>query len=313
LQDKVAKTAEGQIVILKKDGTWRVMNNIDIHDNKVITDDGKLVLLGKNGKWFLANSIVSSPSQQQGTDKARDLAQAAYHQIEAHVFEEDELRDAQNKLTEAEKLDSKEPFIKLAASLAVLVEGYNIGDWYEEKTFEPGTISQALNLANSALELDSDVSQTYAHIARLYIVMREFSQAEAFIQKAKNLDRENFYPWYFEGILFVKEGHAERAKSSFNEAELKITQNYQSALLNRHRQELAELENNPIEQEKLLKDNIAMNPSDPILYGNYATFLKNQGRYNESVIQWENALQHGYYRHAEEQLIETKRLRDMKR
>jgi hypothetical protein len=65
LQDKTAKTAEGQIVILKKDGSWRVKNNIDIHDNKAITDDGKLVLLGQNGKWFLANTIASSPSQQQ--------------------------------------------------------------------------------------------------------------------------------------------------------------------------------------------------------------------------------------------------------
>ncbi len=68
-QDKIAKTAEGQTIILKKDGTWHVKNNIDIHDNKAITDDGELVLLGRDGKWFLANTIVTSPSQHQGSNQ----------------------------------------------------------------------------------------------------------------------------------------------------------------------------------------------------------------------------------------------------
>jgi predicted esterase len=69
LQDKIAKTAEGQTIILKKDGTWHVKNNIDIHENKAITDDGELVLLGRDGKWFLPNIIVTSPSQQQETNQ----------------------------------------------------------------------------------------------------------------------------------------------------------------------------------------------------------------------------------------------------
>jgi len=69
LQDKIAKTAEGHTIILKKDGTWHVKNNIDIHNNKAITDDGELVLLGRDGKWFLMNIIVTSPSQQQGSNQ----------------------------------------------------------------------------------------------------------------------------------------------------------------------------------------------------------------------------------------------------
>jgi Predicted esterase len=69
LQDKIAKTAEGQTVILKKDGTWHVINNIDIHDNKAITDDGELVILGRDGKWFLTKVIVTSPSQHQGSNQ----------------------------------------------------------------------------------------------------------------------------------------------------------------------------------------------------------------------------------------------------
>jgi len=69
LQDKIAKTAEGQTIILKKDGTWFVKDNIDLHENKAITDDGKLVLLGRDGKWFIPNIIVTSPSQRQETNQ----------------------------------------------------------------------------------------------------------------------------------------------------------------------------------------------------------------------------------------------------
>jgi predicted esterase len=69
LQDKIAKTAEGQIIILKKDGTWHVKNNIDINNNKATTNDGELVLLGRDGKWFLTNIIVTSPSQQQESNQ----------------------------------------------------------------------------------------------------------------------------------------------------------------------------------------------------------------------------------------------------
>jgi len=64
-QDKIAKTAEGQTIILNQDGTWKVKNNIDIHDNKAITEDGQLVLLARNGKWFLTDDIIRNPSQRQ--------------------------------------------------------------------------------------------------------------------------------------------------------------------------------------------------------------------------------------------------------
>ncbi len=64
-QEKIAKTADGQIIILNEDGTWKVKNNIDLHENTAITEDGQFVLLGSNGKWFLANTSPTSPSQRQ--------------------------------------------------------------------------------------------------------------------------------------------------------------------------------------------------------------------------------------------------------
>lgn len=64
-QEKTAKTASGQVVILNEDGTWRTKNNIGIDDNKAVTVDGKLVLLGRGGKWFLTNAKADFPSQNR--------------------------------------------------------------------------------------------------------------------------------------------------------------------------------------------------------------------------------------------------------
>jgi predicted esterase len=68
-QDKIAKTTDGQIIILKKDGTWKVNDNTDIHDNKATADDGQLVLLGRDGKWFLTNTIVTPPIQHRESNQ----------------------------------------------------------------------------------------------------------------------------------------------------------------------------------------------------------------------------------------------------
>jgi predicted esterase len=69
-QDKFAKTSDGQTVVLKKDGTWRVLNNTATHDNKAMTDNGELVLLGSDGKWFPTNVFAAPPSWSQGSNQS---------------------------------------------------------------------------------------------------------------------------------------------------------------------------------------------------------------------------------------------------
>jgi len=68
-QEKIAKTASGQIILLNEDGTWKVKNNIGLNDNKAVTVDGKLVLLGRDGKWFLTNTKADFPSQRQESNQ----------------------------------------------------------------------------------------------------------------------------------------------------------------------------------------------------------------------------------------------------
>jgi predicted esterase len=69
VQDKIAKTAGGQIVILRKDGTWNLQYDSELRDNKAITEDGQLVLLARNGKWFSTNVNVNSPTRRQESSR----------------------------------------------------------------------------------------------------------------------------------------------------------------------------------------------------------------------------------------------------
>ena len=241
---------------------------------------------------------------------ARELAKEAYLQIEANVFKPSELHSAIEKLKKAKQINPNEAYIRLGESLAVLVNGFEGGDWYESKTFKAGTVDLSLKIANEAISLDPQLGQTYAHLARLYIVKKRFEEAATNIRRAKELDIHSFYPWYFEGILFEKMVDIQNANASFNKAESYIAYKHQRLILNLHRQRIAKLENNPAKEEASLKENIANNPDDPWVYGNYAHFLKRMKRYDESIVQWENALKHGRDRYAEEQLIETKRLRN---
>lgn len=74
------------------------------------------------------------------TQSAKALASSAYFQIDANRFDQAQLTEALVKLSQAAKLNPDEPFVYLAASLANLVGGYRIGDWYELNSFDTGTL-----------------------------------------------------------------------------------------------------------------------------------------------------------------------------
>lgn len=241
---------------------------------------------------------------------ASTLGEEAYHQIEANVFNGNALAEAVNKMGKAHQLNNKDPWVYLSASLFTLVQGYKIGDWYRIGTFQDGTVDKALGYAAKALEVDDKESQCYAHLARLKIIQKKYREAWDLLDKAHELEPDNFYAWYFRGIIAEKMRDPERGISYFQEAEKHLQFSYQQKLLNNHRQELAKLSGDAVSQEALLKKNIDNYPNDPIVYGNYAMFLKTQKRYDESITYWEKAIALSPYRHALEQLEETRKLRD---
>ena len=121
-------------------------------------------------------------------------------------------------------------------------------------------------------------------------------------------DQNSFYPWYFKGIIAEKKRDVPKANEYFSEALKRAEYSYQKKIVTIHQQKVARISGNSSEQEKLLKKNIADNPKNPHVHGNYASYLMKQARYTEAVKYWQRAIELGSYRHAEEQLEEAKRL-----
>lgn len=240
------------------------------------------------GLAFPAERICAGDSSD--VTSARELASSAYYQIDANRFDQAQLSQALMKIGQAAKLNPDEPFVYLAASLANLVGGYRIGDWYELNSFDAGTLEKSLPLAEKGVELGPTVSQGYAQLGRLSILRKDFANAERNISKAKELDPSNFYPWYFEGIYYEKLRDIASANKAFDEAEVRATRSDQRTNVNRHRSRVASIAHDPIQQEQLLLKNISLNPKDGLLYSEYARFLMCKGRYEESIVQWEKTL-----------------------
>jgi len=68
-QDKIAKTTDGQTVVLEKNGTWYFVRNAELRDCKATTFDGHVFILGKDGKWSPTNTLESSPTQYQNSNQ----------------------------------------------------------------------------------------------------------------------------------------------------------------------------------------------------------------------------------------------------
>lgn len=239
-----------------------------------------------------------------------NLAEEAYHQLEANVFDRGQVEDAVAKIRRAKENRPDDAWVFMALSLAVLVDGYKIGDWYDPRTFAEGSVDQAYALALKARELDPKISQTHAHLARILIIKGEFRPAWEILNEAYRLDANSFYPWYFKGIIGEKFRDSRQALQAFDEAERRVSHSYQTHLVNLHRQNVAKFEKNFEEEERLLRENIKLEPDSPHVYGNYAHFLKAHGRYDEAIEFWEKAIAIGAYPAAVKSLAETRRLKE---
>lgn len=236
----------------------------------------------------------------------RELAREAYYQIEANVFDRAQLQDAYTKINLAADQNRNEAFIYVAVSLGTLVAGYTIGDWYDLTTFPGDVVPQALAHARQAVALDPNLGQAHAQLARLLIVKKEFHEAAQHITKAKELDPNSFYPWYFEGIWHEKQGQVAEATQAFDRAQQYATLALHPMLVLTHREYVAKLGGNFALQEKLLKDSIGLNPNSAYSYGSYAAFLMCHGRYREAIVQWEKAIRITPYGRAVSQLEKAK-------
>ena len=239
----------------------------------------------------LASSDFLVTRAEAASVKASDsLAKEAYFLIEGNVFNSRKISEALLKIQEAEKNNPKDPWVYLSSSMAYLVRGYMSKDWYEYKNFDESSVEKSFELARMAVKLDPKESQTHAHLARLYILTKDFPNALKSLDRALRLDKQSFYPWYFKGILFEKQRKWREAKELFDKAEKKAQFKYHHMILNSHRGRVALHEGDVGKKEKLLKVNIRNNPENIWMYDNYADFLVSQGRYDEAIGMWQKAV-----------------------
>jgi len=66
-QDRIARTTDGQTVILQKNGTWYFVHGTPLEDCKATTFDGHVFNLSKDGKWSSTNTVESPPAQYQNS------------------------------------------------------------------------------------------------------------------------------------------------------------------------------------------------------------------------------------------------------
>ncbi len=252
---------------------------------------------------------LTSAVEPPTVESARELASAAYYQLDGNRFDQTQQAEALAKLKRATILNPNEPFVYLSASMMVLIQGFQRGEWYETRTFVPGTVEQALLHAEKAAQLAPTLSQAHAQLARLYITLKNYSQAQASIVKAKTLDPNSFYPWYFEGIYYEKLGIIDSARTAFDAAEARATEAHQKSSVDRHRAHVAAKAHDPMGQEQLLLKNIAANLTDGRIHSEYAVFLMCKGRYEDALVQWERTLNlMPSWPYAEEQLAKTRRM-----
>lgn len=249
---------------------------------------------GANGLIFSNDqtnlNFLISPAEAASAKTKDSLAKEAYFLIEGNVFNSRKIRRALLKIEEAEKRNPDDPWIYLASSMAYLVRGFTYNDWYELKNFDESSVEKSFELARMAVKLDSKESQTHAHLGRLYILAKDFPNARESLHRALRLDEKSFYPWYFKGILFEKQGKWKEAVNLFNEAEKRAKFKYHHIILNTHRGKVASLQGDVVKKERFLKTNIKNNPKNIWMYDNYADFLVSQKRYDEAIIMWKKAI-----------------------
>jgi len=270
-----------------------------------------VLLVSSSGARASRSEGRPAPNVAPDRSQARTLAFQAYEEITSNVFRTDVVAGALEKLTRAHDLDPEEPWVYMAASKAMLVQGYLSGDWSDRRSFAEGTVDQATVLARKAIDLAPSELRAHTNLASFLVIQGQYEEAAALLEKAKGIDSGSFYPWYGEAVLALKQGELGKAETLLREAASRAGGKTETILVIQKRQSLARARGDLAALEKLLEEAIAADPEDAWKHGMYADFLMGQARYGEAVTAWEKAVRLTPFPHAVTRLAEAKRLRDM--
>ena len=223
-------------------------------------------------------------------DFATRVAKDSYYDLEAYRFDARKVALAQRNLFWARLLSSDNHWVLLADSQAELVTGYRYGDRLRANAYEEAYLARARAHALTARERWPEDSMVMAHWARFQIIQGDLSEAWETLNQAHTLDRENFYPWYYLSVVNLRMRYPEMAQQLLGRAEQHSSMHHQRVMVAHRMAHVARaLEDLAAEEAAYLRV-IELDPDAPQAYGNYANFLRNQGRYAEALEYYERAI-----------------------
>jgi Tfp pilus assembly protein PilF len=146
-------------------------------------------------------------------------------------------------------------------------------------------------------------------MAKVYIIARRFPEAKHELAVAHKLDSEAFKPWLYQAIWFWKQGNARMCETSLTGAEERARTDWDRRQALYQRSLMADSRGDARENERVLKELIALDPKRPWPHGNYGWFLLERHRYDEAVAEFEKANKLGPYPIAVRGLEEAKKAR----
>ena len=257
--------------------------------------------------WCLISLCMSAPVLAE-TDNAQSLSQAAFRQIETQPFDSDALLNAVNTLNQAALINLQEPWGYISSTYATLSSGYQGGNRYEKTSYLPDHLVQAEKLARKAIELGPDVSLSHVSLALVDIINGNLTRATQGLQTAHDIDPDNFYPYYYRGVIAVKQNQPAGAKSSFRGAMQRTTYTEHKIWVINQLQILAGIEQDTARLDELLREAIDIDPTSPTGYEAYGQFLIGQARQEEAVPYLEKAVQLTPRSPAEQTLLDLEKL-----
>ncbi len=245
-------------------------------------------------------SFVNANTAFVGSSK--ELAQKAYFMLEESPFDNDVFESSVMLINNAAAKNKDEPWVYIALTEATLLNGYNYGNFFSRKSYSQGTIEKAQKYADKAIVLGGSESQSYANLARIYIIQKKYKKAWFELNKAYQLNNASFYTWYYKAVINYYMKDYTKAASHLDEAEPFRLHNYQKRFITRIRQKVARAVGNKKLEEAMYLRNINDFPESAYMYGNYGNFLLKNKRYNESIEYYKKAIQINPYNLAKRQL-----------
>ena len=117
--------------------------------------------------WLALSGVAVAAACVQAGDAN---AERAYYELDGDLLSRAALAKALATVERARQANPRDPWAYATQSYVVLADGYQIGDRYSLKSYDPAAVDRALGLAARAAELGPSTSLFHAHLARIQVI-----------------------------------------------------------------------------------------------------------------------------------------------